>query len=261
MKLNLERARKRKRGIEQLELLGSNPEHVLVVHYSCESFYDRPEGASPRITSLAVRNLGTGLTESFSIHQVAEPKGIAAKDIAGNYNELESEMLVAFSAFIERHDKYSWVHWNMGDTNYGFPAIEHRTRVLGEEPASVPEQKRVDLARVLVDLFGRKYMNHPRLEMLVAKNKITDLNFLTGKEEAAAFENGNYVGLHQSTLRKVDILSNILERAMDRSLKTNASFGEVYGGWFPVMIVFIQEHWIISHISFLGLIVGIWQAF
>lgn len=32
----------------------------LVLHYSCESFYDIKDGRTPRVTSIAARNLSTG---------------------------------------------------------------------------------------------------------------------------------------------------------------------------------------------------------
>jgi hypothetical protein len=39
-------------------------ENCWVIHYSCESFYERPEGRSPRITSIATRKLDSGQTIS-----------------------------------------------------------------------------------------------------------------------------------------------------------------------------------------------------
>ncbi len=55
--------------------------------------------------------------------------------------------------------------------------------------------------------------------------------FRTGAEEAAAFEAKNNVGLYQSTLRKVDVIANILGRAHDRTLRTNATWWEVNGSF------------------------------
>ena len=65
-----ERLRLRREAKKQLAKISDNRNNVVVIHYSCESFYDRPDGTSPRITSIAVRNLATGQTESFSIHQI-----------------------------------------------------------------------------------------------------------------------------------------------------------------------------------------------
>jgi hypothetical protein len=110
-----------------------------IIHYSCESFYDRPEGRSPRITSIAVRKLDTGQTLSFSIHQMAEERHIPFAEIELHYDGLERGMLDRFYAHIGAHRGMKYVHWNMRDINYGFPAIEHRYRVLGGEPVIVDD--------------------------------------------------------------------------------------------------------------------------
>jgi hypothetical protein len=75
--------KKQKAGWATLEPIFADAGNVSVIHYSCESFYDRPNGASPRITSIAVRKLDSGQTLSFSIHQVAERGGVAFGEIEG----------------------------------------------------------------------------------------------------------------------------------------------------------------------------------
>lgn len=70
-----------------------------MIHYSCESFYDRPEGQTPRVKSIAVRDYASGQTASFSIHKVAEIKGVAFFDIDSQYDDLEKEMLTEFFHF------------------------------------------------------------------------------------------------------------------------------------------------------------------
>ncbi len=109
----------------------NHPEYTIVIHYSCESFYDRADGSSPRITSIAVYNIGSGQTNSFSIHQKAEIKKYSRNDIEKHYEELEKLMLDDFYDFVKLHEKYNWLHWNMRDINYGFQAIAHRYKVLG----------------------------------------------------------------------------------------------------------------------------------
>jgi hypothetical protein len=259
LQINNERIRRRKRALNDLSVLKDTPNNILVIHYSCESFYDRPNGASPRITSIAVRNWGTGQTYSFSIHQHAEKDHKSIADIESEYDSFEKSMLSDFYQFAEKHDQYLWYHWNMRDINYGFPALEHRARVLKVDPFIIPDQKRIDLSRILVDLFGVSYMSHPRLSRLVEKNKITDRDFLTGQQEADAFEAKEYVKLHQSTLRKVDVLANIIGRILDGSLKTNARWKEIYGGYLPWVSEFIQTHWIVSLIGLISAILGLIQ--
>ena len=45
---------------------------------------------------------------------------------------------------------------------------------------------------------------------------------LNDKEESIAFNSKEFIKLYQSTLGKIDILSSLLERVLDESLKTNA---------------------------------------
>lgn len=244
--------RKRKRAKELLDECLRHPENVIVVHYSCESFYDRANGASPRITSIAVRNLESGFTTSFSIHQAAEVRGFSRAELEEKYDELERQMLDEFYEYVRQHQKHRWIHWNMRDSNYGFPAIEHRYKVLGGEPIHLHETKLFDLSRGLFAIYGRGYISHPRLEKLMDKNDISRLQFLTGAEEAMAFKAEEYVKLHQSTLRKVDVLASVAIMAQDGSLKTDSKWRERYGLSPAVIVEWMKENKLISF--FAGLI-------
>lgn len=255
------RIKKRKEAKNQLSELMNKPDYTLIIHYSCESFYNRPDGSSPRITSIAVRNLGSGQTTSFSIHQIAEIKNYSRSDIEKHYEQLEKLMLEDFYKYVKDHKKYTWAHWNMRDINYGFQAIAHRYKVLGGLPEEIDESNLVDLSRSLIAIYGVKYIEHPRLQKLMEKNKITHRDFLIGADEATAFEKKEYVKLHQSTLRKVDVLGNIMERTDDGSLKTNASWKDTYGSYPEALGEFLKEHWVISLISFISAVAGIVALF
>lgn len=247
MSLELSRIKKRKETRRELNKLYENSEHVLLIHYSCESFYDIKDGRTPRITSIAVRNLKSAQTESFSIHKIAERNVVEIADIPSRYDELEKEMLSDFFEFIRYRQTFHFIHWNMRDGNYGFSAIEHRFQVLGKEPHKVPDDKKFDLARALVSLFGRRYVGHGndgRFHALIELNKITDKDALTGKQEADAFESAEYIKLHQSTLRKVDCMSNIVERTVDGSLVTNATWQDKYGMHPKIIIEYVKDHWV-----------------
>ena len=90
--------------------------------------------------------------------------------------------------------------------------------------------KKFDLARALVDIYGKDYTpSQPRMASLIEINEMTAADFLIGSAEAEAFENGNYVGLHRSTLRKVDVIANVLERTATRKLKTSAGWFDQHG--------------------------------
>lgn len=268
--MSLERIRRRRQALDLLEKLKGQERHVLVVHYSCESFYDRSDGSSPRVTSIAVRNWGTGQTKSFSIHQAAEVQGIAAASITPSYDDCERLMLDKFFDYAEKQGQSTWVHWNMRDANYGFEAIAHRRLVLGkgkgkkpQEPRALPiaDGQRLDLARALYDIHGPGYVQNPKLTALVKKNNITARDFLNGDEEAAAFVAGEYVKLHQSTLRKVEVLATLLDRSLDGSLKTETNLRMALGGWSSLGLYLIKEHWIASVLATVGTVLGIIQFF
>jgi hypothetical protein len=250
--------KKRQETIKKLQALDDSNATVLCIHYSCESFYDRPDGSTPRITSIAVRNLSSGQTDSFSIHKTAELKGIPLNAISPHYDSLEKEMLSEFFDFLCNHLGFTWVHWNMRDINYGFQAIEHRFRVLGGQPkVSLPEERKFDLARAMVSLYGLKYAGHPRLESIVKLNFISDKDFLNGEQEAKAFEEGEYVKLHLSTLRKADILANLFDRTLQKSLKTNASWLESHGLHPKIVTELVSEHWIWAAAVILMALIGL----
>lgn len=58
------------------------------------------------------------------------------------------------------------------------------------------------------------------MENLYILDRIKPLVFLTEKEEAEAFEKHEYVKLQPSTLSKVDIYNNLLDRAIKRTIRT-----------------------------------------
>ena len=171
---------RQKAALNTLDRLFADAANIWVIHYSCESFYDRPEGRSPRITSIALRKLDSAQTVSFSIHQTAERKRIPFDQIEGHYDNLEKEMLTAFFGHLASHRGMRYLHWNMRDANYGFQAIEHRFGVLGEEPHVVDDNNKTDLSRLLIDIHGVGYIGHPRMENLLEKNHMTPRDFLTG---------------------------------------------------------------------------------
>ena len=250
-----------KESISILRKLFENQHDVLFIHYSCESFYDRPDGTSPRITSLAVRFLGSGQTISFSIHQQAELEGVEAGKISEQYDQLEKKMLDAFYNLVERYSGCQWVHWNMRDANYGFEAISHRYRVLGGKAIEIQHSNKVDLARTMHDILGPKYIEHPRLYRLLERNEMVPRNLLSGEEEAIAFENSEYVRLHQSTLSKVDALVNVAEAAIMDRLRCNNGYFKRRGSTLPTAALIVRDHPSFAVVSItvavVGLVIGI----
>jgi hypothetical protein len=153
-------------------------------------------------------------------------------------------MLKEFFQFVKQHSQYKWLHWNMRDINYGFKAIEHRYEVLKGKPEIIIDENKIDISRLLISNYGVGYISHPRLPKLLEKNNIHPKNYLLGEDEAAAFNNKEYIKLHQSTLSKVDVLSNLLERTINNSLKTNAKWKEIYGITPQSIFYIIKENWV-----------------
>jgi len=84
---------------------------------------------------------------------------------------------------------------------------------------------------------------------------------LNGASEAEAFRQGNFVGLHQSTLRKVDMIANLAGRARDRSLKTNTTWWEMHGGRLRTFVNFAAESRTFQLVTGIASIIGLAVAF
>lgn len=264
----LTKLRRRREAKNIFDEIDNKKDMYLIIHYSCESFYDIKDGRTPRITSIAARNFSTGQTHSFSIHKSAEQNRVPVNEIQNRYDELELQMLNEYFDFVKSRHGYSFIHWNMRDINYGFQAIEHRYKVLGGEPFIIDDSRKFDLARALIALYGVTYVPHGesgRLHSLMELNKITAKDMLTGKEEATAFDNHEFIKLHQSTLRKVDVMANILERVLDGSIKTDASWRDTMGIHPAIIIELATEHWawglILFAVGALGLAASIKDLF
>lgn len=256
------RVKQRAANRKLVEDLYDNSQQVYVVHYSCESFYENSTGGSTRVTSIAVRNLQSAQTRSWSIHKAAELQNCLDK-INENFPELEKAMLAGYFDFLRQHSSCRFLHWNMRDENYGFFALEHRFRTLGGQPFELQDDRKVDLARVLVAIYGRQYASHEsksgrkgRIFSIVELNQIADKDGLTGAQEAEAFVNGEYLKLHQSTHRKLDMFCNIFERMHAKNLKTLGSWFDV-NGIHPVYILEqVKTHWITTLIVLLASLLG-----
>lgn len=250
-------AKRRREARAKLNGIVDNPDTCSVIHYSCESFSDRPYGQSPRITSIAVQDFASEQVTSFSIHLVAERVGISPDSIKEGYDSLELVMLKEFFAHLRSRQDRRYLHWNMRDVGYGFKAIEHRFLKLGgdkDELFVIEDGKKVDLARLLKEIYGDTYADHPRMECLFAKNEKTPRYFLAGAEEALAFESGDYFKLHQSTLGKVHAFADIARLAREGQLKTNATWWDLRGGGIQSVTNWASLGGIVGIVS---LIVGI----
>ena len=95
------------------------------------------------------------------------------------------------------------------------------------------------------------------MERLLEKNDIKAKDYLSGPQEAEAFANHEYVKLHMSTLRKVDVFANLLNRAINNTLKVNSKWTEIYGVSIQGIINFCKDTWWIQIIwTLVSMILG-----
>lgn len=255
----------REESVASIHKCFANALHCYVIHYSCESFYDVDGGKSTRITSIAVRNLGNAQTDHWALNRSAELLKLDISNPA-NLDIFEKDLLDSFFAFLKRYGTCTFLHWNMRDNNYGFQALQHRYAVLGGEPFVLTDDRKLDLARATVSIYGRNYIDHTakngragRMMALVEKNDIADKDVMTGQEEADAYVNGEYRKLEMSTLRKVDILCNIAERINDKSLKTNSRWYKPRS-WHPYWLMNrAKEHPLITGAAVISIIIGVFN--
>lgn len=234
------------------------PANYIVIHYSCESFYDIKDGKTPRITSIAVREYASAQTRSFSIHKIAEKSGASDLEIEERYDDFEKMMLDEFFQYLDRASNLSWIHWNMRDINYGFDAIRHRYEVLGGSPRSLEHLHLVDAARLLKDYYGDNYAGgHPRLESILKYNNMLHVDFLSGAQEAEAFDKHEYIKLHQSTLRKVNCIASLIDMSIEGKLQVCTQWYEIYGATPQGIYELIKNKWWFALATFvLGLAMG-----
>ena len=239
-----ERIEENRRGSNKIASLKLKKDKTMVIHYSCESFFNL-QGRTPRITSIVVKNRGNNITKSFSIHLQAQ---IHKKNLALlfdiDYDILEKAMLKDFYKFIKNHKTYNWVHWNMRNASYGFEAIFNRAQILKVTPSEIEDDFKFDFSDILGSIYTYGFeADKPFGKMLnlAKRNSVSERDALNGKGEADAFEKKEYLMLHMSTMRKVEIIDRILSLEESGQLKVNVSIREKYG-LSPVGIIEIVKN-------------------
>ncbi|MBC7646547.1 MAG: hypothetical protein H7095_05480, partial [Pseudopedobacter sp.] len=237
--------------------LKKDPNSLHVIHYSCETFYGKPDSFSPTIVAVAVRKYLGGQTTTFSLAEKREEliyKGNQNPDI----KQVELEMLNDLFRFFRQNMNSLFVHWNMRSSQYGFKAIEHRYRILGGQPISLPENNLYDLADIFRAIYEKGYIEDPKLESLAKKNELGMRHFMAGGAEADAFDQGMFSDIKLSTIKKVEIISYLLEYKLQAKLKTNARFN---------LVEFIKDipnnpfYIILSLFAIFGTFYGLYIAF
>ena len=95
---------------EKMKLIEENRAKTLVIHYSCESFYNL-EGRTPRVTSICIKNRQSGEAKAFSIHLQAQLEHVKLDECSlDKIDELEKNMLSEFAKYVNEHRGFYWVH-------------------------------------------------------------------------------------------------------------------------------------------------------
>ncbi|NMC58103.1 MAG: hypothetical protein GYA51_01710 [Candidatus Methanofastidiosa archaeon] len=242
------RLKERAEGLDKLKEILKDKNKALIIHYSCESFITT-HGRTPRVTSICIRYLGTAQTKSFSIHLQAQFEQKDFNNLTdSDYDYLEKKMLDEFYDFAKKHKDFKWIHWNMRDSNYGFDAIANRYRILGGTAFEIDEDRKYDFPRILGKIYTYGYeKNKPdgRLLNLANRNNITTIDALKGVDESTAYNNKEYLKLHKSTLRKVDIIDSIIDRTDKNELKVCAKKKHIYGLTIPGLIEIVKNNWLL----------------
>ncbi len=161
---------------------------------------------------------------SFSIHLIAEIKGIERGSIHDHYDELECKMLSQFYKFVSENDGAFWLHWNMSNINYGFETLAHRYKVLSKLDAPrIPDSKRYNLSSLLLAAYGRDCVDHPRMANFMKLNDGEHRDNLSGKEEVEAFQAKEYIKLHKSTMSKAYWFQHMYYLLQQNKVKVNKS--------------------------------------
>lgn len=226
-------------GKKKIDFLKDQKDNTLIIHYSCESFFNL-QGRTPRITSIAVKNRDANTSEIFSIHLMAQ---IMHKDLTNltdeDFDAIEKAMLDDFHEYVQRNLTHNWVHWNMKNASYGFPAISNRYRILGGVPIVIDERFKYDLSDILGNIYTFLYEKDDEpskgklLNLSIRNNISTNDNkvrdALTGKDEADAFDRKDFLKLHMSTMKKVELIDRILTLEEKKLLKTLMKAHQIYG--------------------------------
>ncbi len=207
--------------------LQNSKNNTYFIHYSCQSFDDSNDSLSPRITSIAILHYQSSQMFSFSIHLSAEQLKIKEEDIECNLDKIEKDMLCKLNNFMLSHvNNIYWIHWNMKDIYYGFEALEHRYSVLTQKTmVHIPEENRFNLSDILFNKYGN-FAKDPKMENLMRLNRKDNTvhrNFLSGEDEATAFQAKHYRKMHNSTMCKVRFFERVLDKAYDNELRTETN--------------------------------------
>lgn len=244
------RLRERREGLNLIEKILADRSRVIIIHHACESFRTK-QGRAPRITSICVKFLQSYQSITFSFQIEAQIKKLDTHILTeSHYDVLEKALLSKFFAFVRKYENYNWVHWNMKDANFGFEAINNRYRALGGRPTQIADEHKFDLRKIMDKLYTSDFETRDiggkgKLLHLAERNDIYLYRSMTGAEEAEAFEDREFLRIHISTVRKADIITEILERIDTGEIKVAIGKVRIYGLTIPGIAEIVRNNWLL----------------
>lgn len=212
----------RKYGKNRLKEVLSDPSKVLIIHYSHAQYpdEDNDNSISPLITAIVIRSLDDQINAHFSIHYEADKAGIIKEEISNNLRELELQVLKSFNRFVIRHTDYFWVHWDMKNIHFGFPAIKHRFEKLfqgtKEQLHEIPTHKNLNLYSILEFMYGAEFAEFPdslaSIIKINSKSKLLPVDYISVEREGEEFEKQNYNSILVSLDCKVSRIRGFLQK-------------------------------------------------
>jgi hypothetical protein len=206
------------RNIDVLRIAIERQEAIFAVHYACESFFTA-EDHPPGIAAIAISDLKSGEVSAFS-----------RTDCPADTDPVDCEigLLRRFYDELQGRVETICLHWNMDRPEYGFSALATRWRYLTQEdPVCSAPRQRYDVDSLLSEQFGVDYAPHQKLPSVARLNDLDMRSFLSGQEEAAAFEKNNWATLTRSASSKAKIIGQIFSLACAGNIKTADSAGTV----------------------------------
>lgn len=187
----------------------------LIIHYACSDFNVTPM----RISAISVYDMHLGKSDDFSLHKSINEFKRQNEDIDFSLDEIEKHMLTKFYEFVNKKNGYTWVHWNMKSSQFGFTALEERYRMFNESPIFIEDIKKIDLANLFKKIYGNDYVEHDRFMNLAKLNNNVTKELLSGKEEVIEFSNRNYLAVTNSVQKKVRIMNAFIQKTNEGTLK------------------------------------------
>jgi len=201
--------------VEALRTAYTNGGEFFSVHYASQSFVS-VQKEPIAVAGIAVYNPRENVTQTFNRLDVVDRE------------QAEMEILRRFFDFLSANRDATFLHWNMGSVEYGFEVLAKRYEFLGsKKPALTAPRERVDVDKVIRQLYGHDYAPHPRLPGIARLNDLDMRGFMAGADEAEAFTEDNWGDVTRSAATKAKLISDLFETVLARTLRTNNSAGYV----------------------------------